>query len=193
MKKLTLTAAILLGLSTQAYAGIGGENNNTQCNGIGNSNSPCLNTDLSLSDEEEFIIEGETDELEDGCAFFYLNDGTMAWDDENRKWYTVEDAQVRMVTRDILRVLVNTNKELQEDRGTIDEVEVVDYEESAMHTEHPFNSPTLIISENEIKINDLDGGNVLNINIDHTLEPSDSFVAEDNTRYWMVNKVTCVQ
>ena len=196
MKQLTsLTTAILLVLSTQAFAGgdngnngVGNECQGNSCGGIGN-----IGLGLSLSDEEEFIIEGETEDLAEGCSFFYLNDGTMEWNEDDHRWYTIQDAQVRVKTRDVLRIVVDTNKELQENRGTIDEVETVDYEESDFYTEHPFNSPTMEVSENEIVIDDLDGGNVLNIDIDHTLEPSDSFVAEDFTHYWMVNKVSCVQ
>lgn len=198
MKTLTtLTTAILLALSTQAFAG--GDNGNSgvgnecQGNSCGGSIFDNIGLGLTMSDSEEFIIEGETNDLPSGCAFFYLNDGDMVWEEEDHRWYTTEDAEVRMQTRDVYKVTVDTERDLQEDRGVIDIVESVDYEESTFTTEHPYNNPSIQISENLVEIEDLDGGNVLNLRINHTLEPSDSFVAEDYTHYWMVNTVSCVQ
>lgn len=196
LKKLSL--ATLFTLSTSAAFAAGGETNNTQCNGVGNANSPCggstdLGLGLTMSGEEQFIIEGETGDLPQGCAFFYLNDGVMRWDEDDHRWYTTDPAQVRVKVRDVSAVTVDTDRELQWALGTIDTVHTVDYSDSEMTGENEYKNPRMSISENEIEVTGLDGGNVINLDIDHTLEPTDSFVAESNTHYWMVNTVTCVQ
>ena len=119
-----------------------------------------------------FKIEGATDTLEAGCSFLNVNDGSMAWDEAQGIWYTTNDGQVRVKVRDVASV-------------------VVAYDASALTWENPRKSPTSSVGANDYTVTGLAGGNVLNLKIDHTLTTSDSYVAESNTAYHLVNVVTC--
>ena len=115
----------------------------------------------------------------------------MAWDEANGIWYTTGDGQVRVKTRDVISVVVDNNKELQDELGTVDNLVDVAYDESSLTWENPRKSPASAVGTNDYTVSNLDGGNVLNLKIDHTLTTTDSYVAESNTAYHLVNVVTC--
>jgi len=140
---------------------------------------------------ESFKIEGATETLPSGCSFLNVQDGTMAWDEANGIWYTTGDGQVRVKTRDVISVVVDNNKKLQDAQGDADNLVDVAYDQSSLTWENPRKSPTSAVGGNDFTVQNLEGGNVLNLKIDHTLTTSDSYVAESNTNYHLVNVVTC--
>ena len=138
-----------------------------------------------------FKIEGATDTLAAGCSFLNVQDGAMAWDETNGQWYTTNDGQVRVKVRDVASVVVDNNKKLQDAIGDADTLVDVAYDASTLTWENPRKTPTSTVNVNDYTVTGLAGGNVLNLKIDHTLTTSDSYVAESNTNYHLVNVVTC--
>jgi len=142
---------------------------------------------------EDFKIQGATDDLPAGCTFLNLQDGAMEWDESTNSWYTSSDAQIRVKTRDILGLSVATDKALYDAIGAVDDVVEVDYSASTAQGENTRKNVSIATDENLLVITTDAGGNVLNIGVDHGVLASDSFVAEDNTSYWMINTATCTQ
>lgn len=140
---------------------------------------------------ESFKIEGQTDTLAAGCSFLNVNDGTMSWDEAAGQWYTDADGQVRVKTRDVASVVVDNQKDLQDSVGKVDDLVDVAYDASSLTWENPRKSPTSTVGTNDYTVTGLEGGNVLNLKIDHTLTTSESYVAESDTNYFLVNTVTC--
>jgi len=148
-------------------------------------------TTAPMASAAEFKIEGATETLASGCSFLNVQDGTMAWDEANGIWYTTGDGQVRVKTRDVISVVVDNNKKLQDALGDADTLVDVAYDNSTLTWENPRKSPASAVNTNDYTVTGLEGGNVLNLKIDHTLTTSDSYVAESNTNYHLVNVVTC--
>jgi len=136
-------------------------------------------------------IEGQTNDLESGCYFLNAQDGAMTWVEADSKWYTTNDGQVRVKTRDVASIDVSTDKVLRDALGAVDNTKSVDYIDSSMWGENTRKTPVLDAGEDYANVTALDGGNVINLSLNHTILVSDSFVAEDNTNYFMNSVVTC--
>ncbi len=139
----------------------------------------------------DFKIEGATGDLGSGCGFTGTSDGAMAWNELEHKWTTTNPATVSATVRDIASIDITTDKKLRDTIGITDEVLTVQYDESSFVDTNPRYTPLAVNAENSFKLTNTGGGNKVILSIDHSVVPSDDFVAESNEAYHMQNTVTC--
>ena len=152
-------------------------------------------TTTSAFANENFKIEGTPNGLVAGCSFLNVHDGSMTWDESTNTWTTSQDAQIRVKTRDVLSVEVTNDGNLRDSIGPVDQPSAIDYANSSVVTENTRNAGavTSAVSEDAYTVTGLAGGNVLNIDVDHSVSATDSFVALNDVNYHVQNTATCNQ
>lgn len=134
-----------------------------------------------------------TPNLPNLCEFTNVVDGVMTWNETTDVFDLTSAPSVSMKVRDVVSVVVNTDKVLYDDTNSnaANILDTVDYTSATAAPSDSLRSLTASGSATNFTVSSFDAPQYFDMSINHTAVPSQYFVAADFTTYYVRHTITC--
>lgn len=142
---------------------------------------------------EPSIFEGNSGQLQDGCAFIHNYAGDMEYSDDTGEWTVTKPAELKIRARSVRQISVQAGQELLVDGVVVSPADVDFRDPQTLVREGNKTHAATLIEAERVEATGLKDYNY-NIELGGTVTSADpDFVTSSNTDYVVMHQVTCVQ